>query len=424
MSSLYTKLFLRKEENKWLTLAALGVILFTAGFFVFFPLKGKGLKIQASDVEFVTLSNLTPSQVSVIWKTREAKESSILYGNSPDRFVEEVKDELKATSGKAGVYHYVTLQGLQPDREYYFVIKVGKKLVGKGGVPFKIKTPSQFLPSQKPPLVGKIIGKDGQPEKGRIVILQIEGVFPLSTITGEKGEWIIPLGLTFDKEGRKKVELSGKERFEFQVLGASLVARGSLNAFIDYTSPLKVGREYFFEGEGKKRVNVPKGKVNKKYKVLLTYPKQGATISNARPLIKGKGVPYEEVLVEIESKKRIVLKTTVDENGDWQVSLPFKLSPGRHIINVFTKDSQGGPVEIVRDFYIAKSGESVLSAATPSASLTTTPEPTPTTPPTPTPTKAIVPTSTPTPPVSGFDPNIIFALSVFFLIPGVLLLLK
>ncbi len=430
MSRLYSRLFLKKEEgNRWLTLIALGVVLLASGIFVVFPLDKKRLRIKASDIEFVMLSNLSSSQVTIVWKTREAKDSSILYGESPERLVKEVEDELKIISGKASVYHYATLQGLKPSRDYYFVIKVDNKLVGKGDVPFRVRTPSQFLPSQKPPLVGKIIGKTGKPEEGKILILQIEGAYPLSTLTSEEGEWVIPLSLVFDKEGKRKVELSGKEKFELKVLGLDLVATGTLESFMEYSLPLKAGKEYFFEKKtgSKNPQDIKKIADNRNYRVMLTYPKQGATISSARPLIKGKGVPFEEVLVEIESKKRIILKAIVDEEGDWQVSLPFKLPPGRHIINVFTKNSQGDSVEIVRDFYIAKSGESVLSAATPSADLTVSPEPSPTPTfsfsPTPTPTK-ILSTTTPTPPVAGFDPKYVFLISALFLVPGVLLLLK
>lgn len=435
MSSIYTHLFLRKrQENKLFFLIALFVLMFFSLVFIFLPAKKISIKGKTSEIVFLTLTNLTSSQVSVIWKTNRPMRSFILYGEFANKLTFVAEDKLEE-DGKESIYHYATLSGLNPSTIYFFAIKVKNKLVGRGVEPFRIKTPPQFLPSKKSPLVGRIIDRKGKPLKRKIVILQIEGAYPLSSITGEKGEFVIPLSLIFDKEGRKKIEISGKEKFELRVLGEDLVVKGSLMQFLEYPLPLRVGSQYFFSAAENKKIELKKKKVKReKYKVLLLYPKEGAVISNLRPLIKGRGIPYESVLVQIGGKKNIVLKTYVDEEGFWQADLPFKLSPDKYIIRVKTRDKNGEEVEIVRDFRITKGGESVLSVATPSATLEPTlpKTPTPTTFPSMTSTPMPTPTQTPKPsrlispqpPVSGFDPKFVFGLSFLFLLPGVLLLLR
>lgn len=434
MSSIYTKLFLKKDEgDKIFFLLAFVIVVFFSAFFVLFPVEKIRIKGKISEVEFLTLTNISPSQLSIVWKTSEPVESFILFGTSPDNLISKAEDKLYEKNKKS-FYHYATLKNLNPNTEYFFGIKVKNKLIGKGDTPFKFKTPPMFTPSKKPPLISRILDENGRGLSNKIIILQIEGAFPLSTVTGEKGEFVIPLSLIFDKDGKKKIEISEKENFELRVLEESLLVRGSLEEFLNFSSPLISGREYFFKKSSESDEFVNREKIRKgNYSVILIYPQESAVISNLRPLIKGKGVPYEEVLVYIEGKKSIVLRTRVDKDGYWQADLPFRLDPDKYIIRVKTVDKEGKDVEILRDFRITKGGESVLAESTPSATLEPTPTigPTPTFTPTPTSALAMVspsPTSseniTPTAPVSGFDTNILLGISFLFLLPGIVLLLK
>ena len=443
MSNVYTKLFLKKEkQEKIYGFLILLILMGISLFFSFFSKKELQYKIRGkkSKIDFITLANISPSQVTVVWKTAKEEESSVFFGESPDKLVNHAIDELTGEKQK-GLYHYSNLVGLEPDRDYFFAVKIGNELIGLGKEPFKFHTPYKFLPSNIPPLIGKIEDKNGKPLGRKVVFLQIKDCFPLAGITGEKGEWVIPLGLVFDIQGKKKREISRKSKFELKVLGEDLTARGSLDVFMNYQSPLVVGKDYIFELSSKEFLKRKKIGKSKKYKVLLIYPRPGSKISNAKPLIKGKGVPYENVFVEIEARKKIILKTQVDEEGYWHANLPLRLDVGKYLIKIKTKDINGKNIELIRDFYITKSGETVLSVSTSSASLTAIPTPTSTPTLTPTPTSVdfasthsqSTPTSirslskrevSPSPPVSGIFPYFSIFTALLFLSIGGLLLLK
>ncbi len=440
MSNLYSRLYLQKKSSKlvFFLVFALGLWGMILGSLFF--LRKDFVKATDQQIKFMTIVNLSASQIGVVWQTQEAGESYIIYGSDIQALSEVAKDLYADKAGKVRKFHYAELRNLKPKTKYYFLIWDGKRFIGRSkNTPFSFQTPDYYLPAKTSPLIARLI-EGSQPVANRLLFLQIEGFMPLATLTEEDGSFIFPMGLVFGNKNMERKTPSGKERFELRLLGDEdrIIAKGILQGFWDYTGILEVEKEYdFFNVDTSRKprsiVVSEEEEIGKENEILLIYPRQNAVISELNPLIRGRGVPQRDVVVEMRGPKIIVYKTAVDERGDWWADIVDPLPPGDYELVVRTTDEGEKEVVMTRNFSITKSGESVLADATPEADLTPTPteviDPTPTlSPPTPTPTRALAEPdqeTTPTPPVSGFDFNILGISAVVALISaGVLSLLR
>ena len=432
-SNIYSRLFFqdrRQEVKLFLIFALLVWVVFAVMFFF----RKKEVKVAGQNIRFMTLVNLSASQAGVVWQTDEPAESYILYGPSIEALSERAEDVYSEKSGKIRKFHYAELKNLKPKTKYYFLIWDGKGFVGSTkDSPFFFTTPDYYLPAKTSPVVARI-SQGNKPAGGKLLFMQIKGFMPLAAISEPDGSFLFSLGLLFESSDLKRKVPSGREDFELRILedAGKTIASGKLQGIIGYTGSLDITKEYsFFASPTQKKPAIVKAESREKTqekKVFLSYPKEGAVISELNPLIRGTGVIGKDVVIQLKGPKVIVYRTIVDEMGDWWADITDPLPPGDYELVVRTVDEQNKEVEMTRNFSITKSGESVLGDATPEAGLTLTPTPTffPTPTPTPQPTAAPVESdTTPTPPVSGFDFNTVaFSAIAAIIFAGILSFLK
>ncbi len=365
--------------------------------------------------------NIFPRQAAVFWEVNTNDEGWIIYGENPSKLSEIALDERDLQTREERKYHYVVLKNLNPETTYYYKIVSNNELVAaEGNDPFSIRTISDGMPSSSlSPAYGKVVSQSGDPLAGNIVILSVSNARPLVTLTKSTGEWLIPMQYIINKSTSSSVPVTEDTVINIRIFNET--QQSIIKATLSQTHPIPqtavIGNNYTFIQE-----NVLSATSNRSndqgnsYRVELQYPKNGAVIPGSRPIVKGKGIPNKEVVVQINSRPAFSASTRVDVSGNWSITVNRSLLAGTYTLSMVTQDNRNRTVEIKRNFTIIKSGEQVLSESTGSATITPSASPSSLTPsPTdiiiteePTPTDQVIvsdlsPTLTPAPPVSGIS---------------------
>lgn len=108
---------------------------------------------------------------------------------------------------------------------------------------------------------------------------------------------------------------------------------------------------------------------------MITTPEDGDFLLDAKPLIRGRGSPFQKIEVIVESSDPQAGEVTVNANGEWVYQPDSPLPPGKHTVSVRFFD--GGTVTQVlkKQFEVLASGNQVAQPATPSATITEIPTP-------------------------------------------------
>ncbi len=427
-SELYTQSHFR--FTKYLAFAALFVVVST----VIFLLSQDSSPTRASKrtLKEHEIVNLTPRQIGVFWETDEPDEGWIMYGDDASSLVKIALDERDIKGEKAKRrYHYALLKDLQPDKQYFYKIVSDNELISQeGNEAFEAMTLEETAAmTSLSPIYGKIIQTNGQPAKSAYAMLIVGNAYPLITMTGNTGEWLIPLQYLANKQTRSAVPVNDQALITLQLFDdeSRSMVRSTIDRSRPIPQPITLGNNYSFISEtdvlsvqDTKKTEVPV----KRDTVDIRFPKQGAVIPGVAPLVKGYGIPGKAVEVSIDSKPEFSSRVIVDERGDWNVPVKITIKPGKYTLTVQTEDAKGNVVQMEREFTLIKSGERVLGEsdeATPSGTITpstapsvvvSTATPTPSSALSPTPTVKLVSptpivsgsvTGVPTPPVSGMS---------------------
>lgn len=386
------------------------IIFFLARFFTTDPLPSSAAK---KSVKNLSLVNASHSQVGIFWQTDSAETGWVIYGLSEKDLKSTASDERDVQNKKnLLVNHYATLKNLQPNTSYFYKIVSDSQVVAaKDGAAFSFKTPSTLTSvSKHNPAYGKIIMDNGLPVENAIVMLSVDKAFSLVALTKTTGEWLIPLNTILNKETMQIRSVGSNEKITVEVLTEDKKTTRIVTN-LGNSSPLPqtiiLGKNYNFLGGDDVLAVTDNTRSNLK-KIEILFPKEGAVIPGNKPLIKGVAIPGNDVEAIILQKNGLSYRTKADKNGLWSIVIRENLAAGPYTLQIRTKSTNGKEVLFVRKFTIAKSGEQVLAAATPEATLTLATSPTeiPTTFPSPTViffTPVSTQSSTVSPPVSGID---------------------
>jgi cell division septation protein DedD len=406
---MYSDLYFRQKRTKITTVLAVLVAIGFSGFLLY-RFSGSTTPTRASQTKLVRneLANVSPSQAGLFWQT-DAKETV-------DLLAYDERDS--SGSRKERTLHFAVLRNLKPDTTYYYRIVSDNRIISSvGGEPFSFKTPRQFTPSSSAkPAYGKVARASGDPASDTLVFLRRDGTYPLVAVTKLTGEWLIPVQYFVDAKSGNVLPATGDEEIVFEMVDDELV-RSRVNTSLESASPLPqtvvLGTDYSFSKDGSV-LPADTSARGARNPIDVLFPRQGAVIPGARPLMKGSAIPASTVTLSLDSEPRFSFRTVANDRGEWTVSVPKDLPARTYTLTMSTIDQDGKTVTLARTFALAKDGEQVLgdatNAAEPTASPTAEPvEPTvePTTIPSPTaePTENPAATASATPATASTSPT-------------------
>lgn len=449
-----------QEQTRIPTLVALVLVaaLSVGGLFAydrFSSFLGAARTSQISSPAQVTVTNITESSAVIVWKTADPIAATIRYGPADSS---KTAYDIRDTDAIPKPYniHYVQLSDLPAGTEVSYEILHSSQ-------PFP-QTPIQLGPAltstpQALPIYGELLNDLATPSRGAAILGQLENGSVWSTFVSDTTSWVLPIApmRTSDLSTYycQTNPCTGETPLTLMVFAeeGELSAQSTLADAQPLTSPLILGQPYAVQPQPtaepdlqeasasatpsavplvqgiqatptkmptptktptptKKPTSTPtprvQKQVNKDWAVSILNPKEDVSLRFPKPLIRGEGVPGTEVVITLESNARQIGTVTVESDGTWLWTPKLPLEPGPHTVTIQTTDTNGRSLSMTRSFSIFKSGEQVLSASTPSATLIPSPTSAPTIVPTITP---ILPTATPTPdmPVSAsFLPSVMF----------------
>lgn len=236
------------------TLLGVGVLVIglIAGIFIFE--QGTGLFLPRATEETtpqnVKITNITERSFSVSFATQTAT-SAFIKVDSFSQDGQITKTDLQAgddrdqLQGNVGEYplHHVTLTGLDPETEYYFLIGTAKgALFDNNGEKFSVKTTkrSSNAPNAKT-IYGSVTDQNGAPAKGSIVYVQLDQAGEMSQLVQDSGSWAIPLSNTRLKDGSAYATVSEDSQLRFLIQGHPLSLSSTLQTTVgEFESGFKI----------------------------------------------------------------------------------------------------------------------------------------------------------------------------------------
>lgn len=396
----YTDFYTNRKEIKIPTLFSVFFVGLTIFFIAqFFFNTANFSKASRKELARMEIANVFPNQATVFWQTEDKRTGWIIYGTQKNQLNRIALDERDGEKSKKDyITHYMVLDNLRENSQYFFKLVVDNKLIEKdNGDPFSFTTISNKVEiNNLKPTYGKVVNQKSQPIENAVVMLFMNDAYSLSTLSKNSGEWLIPLNYIVNKKTGQLKTIARTDTVRLQIVDEN-GSTSNITANLLNLSPLSetivIGKNYDFLK--KNNVLSATSYNNSQGSAIdITFPRENATIPAGSPLVKGKALPNSLVTIKVsEGTSTTSIQSNADANGGWQVTVPQKLSAGSHQIVLQTNDSNGNTLTKSRSFTIAKSGEQVLGEATDSA--------TPTEEPTPEPTVAPTEEITPTTPVSG-----------------------
>ena len=373
-----------------------------------------GATPQASPKD-IRITNITDSSFTVSWATDKEIGGFILWGETENSLTKTELNEIDEISDT----HSVTIQGLFPDKTYFFELNSDGVSFDNNGIPWQISTgPKLVSQSISNSISGTILTATGTPADKVIVYVTLAGASPLSTTTSQNGSWVMPISSARSQNLTSFIEID--EANTLIEISVQAGPQGVATAQIYPTSarpapPIILGESLDFKNESPSDAGgIPKAKINLPDEatpssafevsddiaspsvetVTLDSLDEGEAITSSEPEFFGEGPPGTAITNTIESD-HITDQTTISSSGDWSWSPPEGLSEGSHKITITWRDASGILRTLTRTF-IVQAAEGPAFESTPSATPTSTPtsSPTPTSTPTSSPTPAVTPTST------------------------------
>ena len=440
-SDLYTKS--RFNAVKMLSSVA-GVIVIALGLFLFTQDSAptRASKRALLDHQIV---NMSPKQFGVFWEVDTADEGWLLYGKNPNNLDAIAFDERDSGGEKEQrKYHFALFRNLDPSSTYYYkIISNNEVIQSEGTDTFSADTLEDSAQATIfSPMYGSVYYSNNEPAGKILAMLIVGNAHPLVAVSGSTGEWLIPLQYLINKDSSNAVNIGENDPITLQLFNDT--QRSMVRSTFERSRPLPesivLGNNYSFISDSDV-LAVQDSKISSNSnianaQVAIRYPKQNAVIPGTTPLIKGYGIPGEYVRININAQPVFSVRVQVNQEGEWDVPVNKKISPGTYTLIATTVDKMGKAVQLSRRFTLIKSGEQVLGdsiEATPSGTLTTSINPSinPSvtvivTTPTPVETEIIDKLSiTPSPPVSGLNivPYVFAGVGMIILGLGVILLL-
>ena len=439
---MYSDLYTKSRFNSVKVLSSIaGAIVIALGLFLFITQNSAPSRASKRALLDHQIVNISPKQFGVFWEVDSADIGWILYGKNPKNLDSIAFDERDSGGeNEPRIYHFALFRNLDPSTKYYYKIISNNEVVQSEGTDtFSADTLKDSAQATIfSPMYGSAYYSNNKPA-GKILAMLIAGnAHPLIAVSGSTGEWLIPLQYLINKDSSNAVNIGENDPITLQLFNDT--QRSMVRSTFERSRPLPesivLGNNYSFISDSDV-LAVQDSKISSNSnitsaQVTIRYPKQNAVVPGTTPLIKGYGIPGEYVRVNINAQPVFSIRVQVNQQGEWDVPVNKKISPGTYTLTATTKDKTGKVVQLSRRFTLIKSGEQVLGdsvEATPSGTLTPSINPSVTvmvTTPTPEETGIIdEPTITPPPPVSGLNivPYVFAGVGMMILGLGVILLL-
>jgi hypothetical protein len=211
------------------TLVGLGILV--VGLVVGVILLGTGTNVFApratpeTTPKQIRITNITDTGFSVSFATDESTPGFLKYGTEERKISTQSPDDRDKLTGSVESFflHHITVGGLQPDTQYYYLLGTGGGTTfDNNGSPFIIKTaPRGGTPSAAKTAYGSVSTESGSPADGAVVYISIEGVGELSTLVKSSGSWAVPLSNARTKDSSAYAQITEDAILQIEVKGVS-----------------------------------------------------------------------------------------------------------------------------------------------------------------------------------------------------------
>jgi type II secretory pathway pseudopilin PulG len=375
---LYSDLFLKKKNTVpfWLVLP-LAVIIIGVAVALAMP-TARNSQATRKDLTRIEIANMVPHQATIVWETAAPEADWILYGTSLDSLNQTAFDDRQLEKNPlATTLHYATIKNLENNTKYYFRLTDGKAFLDRnndGFFSFTTIRPNAQINNLKP-AYGKLVDDQGNPVSDALVMLNIKNAYLIATYTKSSGEWLLPLNYIIDKTTSLTKAINDREQISITFSSENKkqsIVKASLNAINPLQSDVILGQNMNLQSAGNVLSATSGTNMKKSYVFDLSYPKDKSLIPTNQPLIKGTSLPFSSISIVVRQQNKVIYTQTVvaDSTGMWKNESAPTLTPGQYSITIKTKNQAQSDLSLTKSFTIAKSGESVLAAATPEASVT------------------------------------------------------
>jgi hypothetical protein len=177
--------------------------------------------------ESVEVVNITDTDFTVMWISRQKEEGYIKYGTSSEALTNEVSDERDGLTTRREYYvHYVPVSRLQPELDYYFEIYSGDEVYDNGGQKYTVRT---FPKLTSPPPFESVAGTiEGLPDHNEAVVtVYMEDADEvgspgkssrIASLVDERGRWILSISDIRTEDGLSYFEYTSEDSAKFDLL--------------------------------------------------------------------------------------------------------------------------------------------------------------------------------------------------------------
>lgn len=364
----------------------------------------------------VRISNVTDTSFTVSWFTGKPTLGYINWGQTPSL------GQSKKGSTTLTTTHTLTIDGLSPGTNYYFVINSAGMEFDNNGIPWSTAS-GPSLPSPVTALLasGTVLTSDGKPAQNVLVYVNSGGFAQLSAITSQNGAWTLPLSIARTRTLSSYANLGTKDAVVdifVQGADAGVATAQVLLSQINPTPNIVLGRSHDFTNQevtapgdlptanvslpeeeevGQGTLDVSSGDlglVDENPVTLDSIDEEDEVVFTSNPEFFGEGPQGTTITITVESDP-VSSDVKIGPSGEWRWSPPTDLENGAHTVTVSWTDASGFLRRLTRTFTVAAAENEPGFESTPSA-VTATPSPTPSPSPTPTPTKSPTPTASAT----------------------------
>lgn len=222
-----------------------GVLLFGQGTGVFAP-----RATPETTPKNIRISNVTDKTFTISFFTAESTIAYVKYGEEIGALNKQASDDRDQLSGVVKDYHlhHITVRGLNPGKNYYYILGTGSSSFDNEGQPYSVSTAAK--PNQSPTnnqtIYGKILNSDGSPAEGSVVYLYSEGMGALSSLVKSSGSWGISLANAFNIEKSNYAILTDETLIDVKVQGIDANSVSNLQTTVALAQPvtdLTLGQE-------------------------------------------------------------------------------------------------------------------------------------------------------------------------------------
>lgn len=174
-------------------IALLIALMALVGMFFYYRSQTQAAIFQISDVEVVNIGNTT---ATVVWQTISPSTGQVMYSENGASLSEKAIDNRDRRQVRPRLVHFVTLNNLKPNTQYYYKVKNNSELMQQA---LSFKTANVAVSEEADqysfirPLKGTILNTSLNPVDESLIFLKIPGAQKMATFSSTAGNFILPL---------------------------------------------------------------------------------------------------------------------------------------------------------------------------------------------------------------------------------------